>query len=103
MLKPDDPVQYNAYQYAGNNPIGNSDPTGMQHECGHNGNENCNYEPDPESSGEPCPWCAHVPTPAEIESHRKAVEEERKREQCMADFWCRQGQKIKNVGNSVKT
>ncbi|MCX4749212.1 hypothetical protein OG455_27530 [Kitasatospora sp. NBC_01287] len=41
LLETTDPTQTNGYAYAGNNPVTNSDPTGLRSECGQNGDSAC--------------------------------------------------------------
>jgi RHS repeat-associated protein len=104
LLVVSDPAQYNAYQYGAGNPIGNSDPTGMGIECGGGtGAYHCSNEV-PMANGKG--WfhgesTNTEATPAEIEQWRKIAEAERKKRECEADFWCRQGQKLKDAGNAA--
>ncbi|MDH6110175.1 RHS repeat-associated protein [Kitasatospora sp. MAP12-44] len=46
-----DPTQTNGYDYAGNNPITGSDPTGLRSECGQNGDSACDPNAGPAAGG----------------------------------------------------
>ncbi|MEO3819624.1 polymorphic toxin-type HINT domain-containing protein [Plantactinospora sp. B24E8] len=100
-----DPQQWNAYAYSYNSPITNSDPTGMRPECGGGtGTYKC-------SSGGPMAnsdrrWPDTISsnteaTPEQIAQHRKraddarkAAEDDRKKRECRASFFCRHAGKV---------
>ncbi|WP_405587877.1 polymorphic toxin-type HINT domain-containing protein [Streptomyces sp. NBC_01190] len=46
-----DPEQLNGYDYAGDNPVSHSDPTGLRSECGQNGDSACSSDASPAGGG----------------------------------------------------
>jgi RHS repeat-associated protein len=46
-----DPEQLNGYDYAGDNPVTHSDPTGLRSECGQNGDSACSSDASPAGGG----------------------------------------------------
>ncbi|SCL19897.1 RHS repeat-associated core domain-containing protein [Micromonospora pallida] len=108
VLKADDPDQYNAYQYGGNNPVDNADPTGLYF------TENSEDTGDrayvtTSSTGEKKtkivkkyvpPACGYVCQQQREEfrqasneraeaARKQRAEAARKQRECQASFWCR--------------
>mgnify|MGYP001222640175 CR=1 FL=1 len=109
VLDLSDPQQWNPYVYSYNSPITNSDPTGLRPECGGgtgfyicssgvpkaNPKVNKGNWPDTKSRNTAV---------SDAEAARRvasALAERRKRE-CQASFWCRNGEKIRKAGGAVK-
>ncbi|SCL20781.1 RHS repeat-associated core domain-containing protein [Micromonospora nigra] len=108
VLMADDPDQYNAYQYGGNNPVDNADPTGLYH------TENSEDTGDrayvtTTSTGERSTKIVKKYVPpacgsscqAQREAFRQASNERaeaaRKQRECQASFWCRSGKRAKST------
>lgn len=67
VLVPDDPSQLNGYQYGGNNPVNNSDPTGLQcaDVCGGGVRSDPGPTPSEGSGNSPSDEGSQMPSPAE--------------------------------------
>ncbi|WP_431883847.1 polymorphic toxin-type HINT domain-containing protein [Micromonospora gifhornensis] len=100
VLVADDPAQYNAYQYGGNNPIDNADPTGLYHtENGEDTGDRAFVDTTPSGDRVTKIVKKHVPPACgascqqQRETYRQAsnerAEAERKQRECQASFWCR--------------
>ncbi|WP_233605908.1 RHS repeat-associated core domain-containing protein [Micromonospora sp. Llam0] len=108
VLVADDPDQYNAYQYGGNNPVDNADPTGMYYTENSDDTGDRGYVM---SNGTTKIVKKYVPPACtgECQQRREAVhraidervEAERKHRECQASFWCRNSQRAKDFGSGL--
>ncbi|WP_080636155.1 RHS repeat-associated core domain-containing protein [Salinispora mooreana] len=108
VLVSSDPDQYNAYQYGGNNPVNNADPTGEYFFEDVDGGGARAYR-SRTSSGSISTWIVEEYVPpacnsscqqrreaARIASNQRA-EAERKQRECQASFFCRNSQRVKGM------
>ncbi|WP_412102825.1 RHS repeat-associated core domain-containing protein [Plantactinospora sp. KLBMP9567] len=108
VLDLSDPQQWNAYAYSHNSPITHSDPTGLRPECGGGtGTYSCSSnvpKANPEVNKGKWPDTKTKNTAVSDEYAAKQRERglaERKKRECQASFWCRNGQKIKKAASAA--
>ena len=106
VLVADSPAQYNGYQYGGNNPIDNADPTGLYFTENNEDTGDRAYVSTTSSGKNQIKIVKKYVPPAcgascqqQREAFRQAsnerAEKERKQRECQASFWCRNGQGLK--------
>ncbi|MGA3540860.1 RHS repeat-associated core domain-containing protein [Micromonosporaceae bacterium DT194] len=112
VLVADDPDQYNAYQYGGNNPVDNADPTGLYYTENNDDTGDRGYVTT-SSSGDNVikivkkyvpPACDSSCQERQVAAHKAAdesAEAARKQRECQANFWCRSGQRVKNTAGAA--
>ncbi|WP_223874529.1 RHS repeat domain-containing protein [Salinispora fenicalii] len=111
-LVADDPDQYNAYQYGGNNPVNNADPTGEYFFEDADGGGARAYVTRT-SSGSSSIWivdeyvppactasCQRKREAARIASNQRA-ERERLQRECQASFWCRSKNAVSGIASDA--
>ncbi|BCJ59918.1 hypothetical protein Jiend_33400 [Micromonospora endophytica] len=100
VLVADSPAQYNGYQYGGNNPIDNADPTGLYFtENGEDTGDRAYVDTTPFGNNDIKIVKKYVPPACgsacqqQREAFRQAsnerAERERKQRECQSSFWCR--------------
>ncbi|MFY1637846.1 RHS repeat-associated core domain-containing protein [Solwaraspora sp. WMMB335] len=108
VLVADDPDQYNAYQYGGNNPVDNADPTGMYHTENSDDTGDRGYAM-PNGTTKIVKKYVPPACTAECQQRREAfrkasnerAEAARKHRECQASFWCRNSQRAKDFGSDL--